>query len=37
LASLHTAGHDINDLIDKQILVKETGGGRNISYMLKEV
>jgi len=35
--SQDTAGRDINDLIDKHILAKEPGGGRNIRYILKEL
>jgi Fic family protein len=33
--SQDTAGRDINDLLSKDILVKEPGGGRSTSYVLK--
>jgi len=33
--SQDSAGRDINDLLDKQILMKEPGGGRSTSYILK--
>lgn len=33
-ASQDTALRDIQDLIDKKILIKETGGGRSTSYIL---
>jgi Fic family protein len=33
--SQDTAGRDINDLVNKEILIKELGGGRNTSYILK--
>jgi Fic family protein len=35
--SQDTAGRDINDLLEKQILIKEPGGGRSTGYLLKEV
>jgi len=35
--SQDTAGRDINDLLDKQILAKEPGGGRSTSYLLNDV
>jgi Fic family protein len=34
--SQDTAGRDINDLLHKNILIKELGGGRSTSYLLKE-
>lgn len=34
--SQDTAGRDINDLIDRGILVKAPGGGRSTSYWIKE-
>lgn len=34
--SQDTASRDINDLIDKGILVKDNGGGRSTSYSLRE-
>ncbi len=34
-SSQDTAGRDINDLIEKGILVKEPGGGRSTSYIVK--
>lgn len=34
--SQDTAGRDINDLLEKEILAREPGGGRSTSYMLKE-
>ena len=34
--SQDTAGRDINDLIEKNILIKEAAGGRSTSYVLKE-
>jgi len=34
--SQDTAQRDIQDLIDKGILLKDTGGGRSTSYSLKE-
>jgi len=33
--SQDTALRDIQDLIEKEILVKEPGGGRSTSYVLK--
>jgi Fic family protein len=35
-SSQDTAGRDINDLVEKGILVKEPGGGRSTSYILEE-
>jgi Fic family protein len=35
-ASQDTAGRDINDLLEKGILVKEESGGRSTSYTLKD-
>lgn len=35
-SSQDTAGRDINDLVEKGILVKEPGGGRSTSYLLKK-
>lgn len=35
--SQDTAGRDINDLIHKNILIKQTGGGRSTSYLLAEI
>jgi Fic family protein len=35
--STDTALRDIQDLLRKKILVKEVGGGRSTSYMLKEI
>ncbi|HTE12498.1 MAG TPA: Fic family protein [Chitinophagaceae bacterium] len=34
-SSQDTAGRDINDLVEKDILVKEPGGGRSTSYLLQ--
>jgi Fic family protein len=34
-SSQDTAGRDINDLVQKEILIKEPGGGRSTSYILK--
>jgi Fic family protein len=34
--SQDTAGRDINDLLEKDILIKEPSGGRSINYLLKE-
>jgi Fic family protein len=35
--SQDTAGRDINDLLNKEILTKETGGGRSTNYILKDI
>lgn len=35
--SQDTAGRDIQDLIEKNILVKEPSGGRSTSYLIKEI
>jgi Fic family protein len=35
--SQDTAGRDINDLLTKGILIREPGGGRSTSYILKDV
>lgn len=35
--SQDTAGRDINDLLTKEILIKEAGGGRSTSYILKDM
>ena len=35
--SQDTAGRDINDLLNKGILIREPGGGRNTSYLLKDI
>jgi Fic family protein len=35
--SRDTAIRDINDLIEKDILQKEEGGGRSTNYELKEI
>lgn len=35
--SQDTAGRDINDLLGKDILIKEAGGGRNTSYVLRDI
>jgi len=35
--SQDTAGRDINDLLNKGILIKEPGGGRSTSYILKDM
>jgi Fic family protein len=35
--SQDTASRDINDLVNKEILIKEPGGGRSTSYMLKDI
>ncbi len=35
--SQDTAGRDINDLLNKEILIKEPGGGRSTSYILKDI
>jgi Fic family protein len=35
--SQDTAGRDINDLLLKNILIQELGGGRNTSYILKDL
>ena len=34
--SQDTALSDIHDLLDKEILEKETGGGRSTSYVLRQ-
>lgn len=34
--SQDSAGRDINDLLEKDILIKEQSGGRSTSYLLKE-
>jgi Fic family protein len=34
--SQDTAGRDINDLVDKRVLIREPGGGRSTSYILKD-
>ena len=34
--SSDTAVRDINDLLQKEVLVKEAAGGRNTSYILKD-
>lgn len=34
--SQDTAGRDINDLLNKEILIKEPGGGRSTSYIIKD-
>jgi Fic family protein len=35
--SQDTAGRDITDLLNKDILLKEPGGGRSTSYLLKDL
>jgi Fic family protein len=35
--SQDTAGRDINDLLNKDILIKESSGGRSTSYVLKNI
>jgi Fic family protein len=35
--SQDTAGRDINDLLQKGVLVKEPGGGRSTSYILNDI
>jgi Fic family protein len=35
--SQDTAGRDITDLLNKDILIKEPGGGRSTSYLLKDL
>lgn len=35
--SQDTAGRDINDLLNKEILSKESNGGRSTSYILKDI
>jgi Fic family protein len=36
-ASQNTAGRDINDLVSKEILIKEPGGGGSTSYVLNSI
>lgn len=35
--SQDTAGRDINDLVEKGVLIKEAGGGRSTSYVLGDI
>jgi Fic family protein len=35
--SQDTAGRDINNLLNKDMLIKESSGGRSTSYVLKDI